>query len=76
MSGHANASAGNDTRGARSIRQFYIPRPHRDEQSEIVALVDAAEDAVEAAQAELAQLELLKRALLQNMLSGRYRVRS
>ena len=48
----ANTSAGNHNLGARSIRQFCLPRPCPDEQRDIVALVDAAEDAIEAAEAE------------------------
>ena len=50
--------------------------PPRDEQDEIVSLVDAAEDSIEAVQNEIDALDRLKRSLLQNLLTGRVRVRS
>lgn len=71
----ANTSAGNHNLGARSIKQFCFPRPTPEEQEEIVGLVDSAEDAIEAAQGEIASLRRLKQALLQNLLTGRVRVR-
>jgi len=71
----ANTAAGNHNLGSRSIKQFRFPTPSPDEQAEIVGLVDAAEDTVEAAQSEITTLENLKRALLQNLLTGRVRVR-
>jgi hypothetical protein len=71
----ANTSAGNHNLGARSIKQFCFPRPSLDEQHKIVALIDAAEDGVEAADAERGDLERLKTAMLQNFISGQSRVR-
>jgi restriction endonuclease S subunit len=71
----ANTSAGNHNLGARSIKQFCFPRPSLTEQEEIVGVVDAAEDSIEAAQEEITTLDGLKRALLQNLLIGRVRVR-
>ncbi len=71
----ANTSAGNHNLGSRSIKQFDFPRPTSDEQSEIVVLVDAAEDSIEAVQNEISALDRLKRSLLQNLLTGRVRVR-
>jgi len=72
----ANTSAGNHNLGSRAIKQFVLPRPDLDEQKEIVALVDAAEDAIEAVQCEIEALVDLKQSLLQNLLTGRIRVRS
>ena len=71
----ANTSAGNHNLGARSIRQFCLPRPSPEEQDEIVALVDAAEDAIESAEAERSCLEQLRVAMLQGLLTGQSRVR-
>ena len=72
----ANTSAGNHNLGSRAIKRFCFPRPSREEQKEIVGLVDAAEDSVEALQTEIAALVRLKRSLLQNLLTGKVRVDS
>jgi len=72
----ANTSAGNHNLGSRAIKQFCFPRPSPDEQKEIVNLVDAAEDSIEAAANEVTAIERLKRSLLQNLLTGRVRVRT
>jgi restriction endonuclease S subunit len=72
----ANTSAGNHNLGSRSIRQFVFPRPEKDEQDEIVSMIDASEDSVEAVRKEIDALGRLKRSLLQNLLTGRVRVRS
>ena len=71
----ANTSAGNHNLGSRSIKQFLFPRPSPDEQREIVCLVDAAEDSIEAAQSEVTALARLMRSLLQHLITGRVRVR-
>lgn len=71
----ANTSAGNHNLGSRSIKQFLLPRPSPDEQGEIVALVDAAEDSIEAVQQEIVAIQRLKRSLLQNLLTGKVRVK-
>lgn len=70
----ANTSAGNHNLGARSIKQFFLPRPSPTEQTKIVETVDAAEDTIEAADAEIKSLERFKRSLLQNLLSGHIRI--
>ena len=72
----ANTSAGNHNLGSRAIKRFCFPRPSREEQKEIVGLVDAAEDSVEAIQTEIAALVRLKQSLLQNLLTGKVRVDS
>lgn len=70
----ANTSAGNHNLGSRSIKQFSLPRPSLDEQTQIVHLVDAAEDSIEAVEKEIEALGRLKRSLLQNLLTGKVRV--
>lgn len=72
----ANTSAGNHNLGSRSIKQFWLPRPSPEEQMEIVQLVDASEDAIETAATEVTMLNRLKRSLLQNLLTGKVRVRA
>jgi restriction endonuclease S subunit len=71
----ANTSAGNHNLGSRAIKQFIFPRPSTDEQAEIVGLIDAAEDSIEAVQEEITALQRLKRSLLQNLLTGKVRVK-
>lgn len=71
----ANTSAGNHNLGSRAIKQFLFPRPSPAEQADIVAVIDAAEDAIEASQEEIGALERVKRSHLQNLLTGRVRVR-
>jgi type I restriction enzyme S subunit len=71
----ANTSAGNHNLGARSIKQFCIPRPSPDEQDDIVTLIDAAEDAIEAAETERSFMERLTVSMLQSLFTGRVRVR-
>lgn len=71
----ANTSAGNHNLGARSIRHFCIPRPGMQEQNEIVDLVDAAQDSIENAEAEVKSLIQLSRAIASNLLTGKLRVR-
>jgi type I restriction enzyme S subunit len=72
----ANTSAGNHNLGSRAIKRFCLPRPPGEEQKEIVGLIDAAEDSIEAIQIEIAALERLKRSLLQNLLTGKVRILS
>jgi type I restriction enzyme, S subunit len=72
----ANTSAGNHNLGARSIKQFCLPRPSSEEQLEIVRLVDTSEDAIESAATEVVALNNLKCSLLQNLLTGRVRFRT
>jgi type I restriction enzyme S subunit len=72
----ANTSAGNHNLGTRSIRQFILPRPEPREQDEIVKLIDAAEDSIAAISAEIEKLQRLKKSLLQNLLTGKVRLKS
>lgn len=71
----ANTSAGNHNIGTRSLRQFWIPRPDLNEQQEIVGLINAAEDNIEAIEREMEALRRLKRSLLQALLTGKVRVK-
>jgi type I restriction enzyme S subunit len=71
----ANTSAGNHNLGSRSIKQFVFPRPNPEEQEEIVRIIDSVEDTIESSQSQIASVERLRRSLLQNLLTGRVRVR-
>lgn len=59
----------------RFLRRMLIPRPPRDEQDEIASLIEAADANVRGVRSEITALERLKRSLLQNLLTGRVRVR-
>jgi type I restriction enzyme, S subunit len=61
----------------RDIRRELVARPMSlDEQSEIVSFIDAAIASIHALEAEVTNLARLKHSLLQNLLTGRIRVRS
>jgi hypothetical protein len=61
----------------RDIRRELLARPTSlDEQCEIVGLIDNAIANVHAIELEVSKLERLKRSVLQNLLTGRIRVRS
>ena len=70
----ANTSAGNHNLGARSLRQFWIPRPDPDEQDEIVDILHRCEDTIDALEDKATALLRLKKSLLQNLLTGRVHV--
>jgi hypothetical protein len=53
-----------------------IQRPGPDEQAEISAAIVAANDNIAACERECDTLDRLKRSLLQNLLTGRVRVRA
>jgi type I restriction enzyme S subunit len=59
----------------RFLRRMLIPRPPRDEQDEIASLIEAADANVRGVRSEITSLERVKRSLLQNLLTGRVRVR-
>jgi len=60
----------------RDIRkEIFAYPPSKDEQREMVSLVDASIANIAACEAELRTLDHLKRSLLQNLLTGRVRVR-
>ncbi len=60
----------------RDIRKELIARPTSlEEQKEIVAIIDTSNASVEAIEAEIKSLERLRHSLLQNLLTGRVRVK-
>ena len=63
--------------GKRDIRRELVAYPVcKDEQQEIVSLIDTAIENMAAIERELHALDRLKRSLLQNLLTGQVRVRS
>ena len=70
----ANTSAGNHNLGARSLKQFWLPRPETKEQGEIVDVLDRCEDALDTSTKKIESLRRLKKSLLQNLLTGKARV--
>lgn len=62
--------------GKRDIRREFIAYPpDKREQQQIIGLIDASLQNIAACEAEIAALEKLKRSLLQNLITGRVRVR-
>jgi type I restriction enzyme S subunit len=59
----------------RFLRRMLIPRPPRNEQDEIASFIEAADENMRGVRSEITTLERLKRSLLQNLLSGRVRIR-
>jgi len=59
----------------RELGQFFIPLPQENERKEIVTLISTAKKNITACEAELRAIEKLKRSLMQNLLTGRVRVR-
>lgn len=71
----ANTSAGNFNLGARSLSKFLIPLPKPDEQDEIIEAIDAADDLVLKLRAQLTAVRRVNQSLLQNLLTGRIRLK-
>ena len=59
----------------RDIRREYFARPKPDEQTEIVSLLKSADDNITACENELEAIKRLKKSLLQNLLTGKVRVK-
>ncbi|MCX6925419.1 MAG: restriction endonuclease subunit S [Verrucomicrobia bacterium] len=59
----------------RDIRREFFARPKLDEQEEIVSLVTAADDNIAGVEREIEALRKLKTSLLQNLLTGKVRVK-
>ena len=72
----ANTSAGNFNLGARSLGKFLIPLPKPEEQDDIVAAINAADDLVLDLQNQLTAARRVKQSLLQNLLTGKVRLKS
>jgi type I restriction enzyme S subunit len=71
----ANTSSGLNTINRRGLRKLRIPQPRRGEQDDIVALIDAANSNIRAAEDELQAVRRLKTSLLQNLLTGKVRIK-
>jgi len=70
-----NTSSGLNTINHRGLRKLLIQRPQPEEQEEIAAMLATANETLAACEAERQSLDRLKRSLLQNLLTGRVRVR-
>lgn len=71
----ANTSAGNFNLGARSLSKFILPLPSPEEQDEIVSAINAADDLVLSLQNQARLARRVKQSLLQNLLTGRIRLK-
>lgn len=60
---------------ATELRGFPVLLPPIEEQTEIVAVLSAGDAAVQQAQSELGPLQTLKRGLMQQLLTGKVRVK-
>jgi type I restriction enzyme S subunit len=72
----ANTSAGNFNLGARALGRFLIPLPTPEEQDAIVEALDAADDLILRLQEQLRAAQRAKQSLLQNLLTGRIRLKA
>ena len=72
---HAKQTSNLCTINSRELKRFAFFVPGPDEQKEMVALLSAADAQVEAVRSEISALDRLKRSLLQNLLTGRVRVK-
>ena len=71
----ANTSAGNFNLGARSLSKFLVPLPKPEEQDEIIQTINAADDLVLDLQRQLTAARRVKQSLLQNLLTGKIRLK-
>lgn len=71
----ANTSAGNFNLGARALSKFILPLPPLEEQDEIVSAINAADDLVLSLQEQARLARRVKQSLLQNLLTGRTRLK-
>jgi type I restriction-modification system DNA methylase subunit len=71
----ANTSAGNFNLGARALGQFTLPLPTLEEQDAIIKAIDAADDQVIAVDEQLTAARRVKQSLLQNLLTGKIRLK-
>ncbi|HEY2917658.1 MAG TPA: restriction endonuclease subunit S [Candidatus Binatia bacterium] len=72
---HAKQTSNLCTINSRELKAFSFFEPEADEQAEMIGLLNAAENQLRAVEAEIAVLEKLKRSLLQNLITGRVRLR-
>jgi type I restriction enzyme S subunit len=71
-----NTSSGLNTINRRLLRKLLVQRPNTREQEEISALLSSANNTIAGCEAEVLAVERLKHSLLQNLLTGRVRVRA
>ena len=72
----AKSSSGLYKIGQRDIKKEWIVLPRADEQKSIVGLLDAAEAHIEASKNSIESLAKLKKSLLQNLLTGKIRLKT
>lgn len=72
---HAKQTSNLCTINKRELRRFPVPKPQPDEQNEMLALLKTAEANIQAIGAELNSLQRLKTSLLQNLLTGKVRIK-
>ncbi|OPY65038.1 MAG: Type-1 restriction enzyme EcoKI specificity protein [Syntrophorhabdus sp. PtaU1.Bin050] len=72
---HAKQTSNLCTINSREVKRFPLFEPSEDEQDEMIALLSASDDQVRAVEGEIAVLHRLKRSLLQNLLTGKVRVK-
>jgi type I restriction enzyme, S subunit len=70
-----NTSSGLNTINRRGLRRLLVQRPTPDEQRDIADLVHAANETISACQGELNARIRLKQSLLQNLLTGKVRLK-
>jgi len=68
-------SAGNYNLNIPSIKGIRIPLPSRNEQNEIVCILNSIDAETESSEKELSQLQYLKKGLMQDLLTGTVRVK-
>lgn len=73
--GVCNTSSGLNTINRRQLRRLLVPQPKPDEQEAIIDLIALAEGAISSSANKVTALERLKCSLLQNLLTGRIRLR-
>lgn len=72
---HAKQTSNLCTINKRELRRFSVPKPRAGEQEEMLGLLKAAQANIEAVKAELEAVRRLKTSLLQNLLTGKVRVK-
>lgn len=70
-----NTSSGLNTINRRQLRRLLIPQPKPDEQAKIVEMIALSEKAISTVRSKVTAVERLKQSLLQNLLTGRVRLR-
>jgi type I restriction enzyme S subunit len=72
---HAKQTSNLCTINSRELKRFPLFEPPHAEQEEMLSLMSAADSKLAAIESEISSLEGLKRSLMQNLLTGRVRVR-